>query len=409
MKVVGLITEYNPFHNGHKYHIEQALHLTGADAALVVMSGNYVQRGAPAILPKHLRAESALACGAAAVLELPSCYATGSAEFFALGAVSLLEKLGCVDFLCFGAESPDLDSMKTIAEILLDEPPVYQDLLKSFIKSGMSFPAARQKALAEYTGKHSELLDQPNNILGIEYLKALYRLQSSIVPYALERTGSGYHDLHLNSGFSSASAIRKALSDYGIDNVEYLESVLPESSFPSLSQVWNLRGPVCSDDYSLLLKYNLLTSTPKQLAEYTDISTDLANRIYKHRNQFVSFEQFCDLLKTKQLTYTRISRALLHILLDIRKDDMRQYLSSGYHGYARLLGFRKDHSQIFSRIKGESKIPLLSKLTASNQIAEPFLTMLRHDIFASDLYESVVTEKFRTTFKNDYEQSVVIL
>ncbi len=409
MKVVGLITEYNPFHNGHKYHIEQALQLTGADTALVVMSGNHVQRGAPAIFPKHLRTEAALSCGAAAVFELPVCYATGSAEFFARGAVALLEKLGCVDFLCFGAESPDLDSMKKIAEILTDEPAVYQDLLKSFLKSGVSFPAARQKALAEYTGKYSDLLEQPNNILGIEYLKAIHQLKSSIVPYALERTGSGYHDLQLHSAFSSASAIRKALSDYGMVEDEYLESVLPKSVHSSLARAWNLRGPICADDYSLLLKYKLLTSTPEQLTEYTDISTDIANRIYKHRNQFVSFDQFCDLLKTKQLTYTRISRALLHILLDVQKKDMRQYLSSGYHGYARLLGFRKDQSQIFASIKENSQIPLISKLTVSDQIEEPFYTMLQHDIFASNLYESIVTEKFKTSFKNEYEQSVVIL
>ena len=187
MKVVGLIAEYNPFHNGHKYHIEQALKLTGADAALIIMSGNHVQRGAPAFLPKHLRAEAALQCGAAAVFELPVCYSTGSAEYFALGAVSFLELLGCVDSICFGAETDDIRILQEIARILVEEPAEYRKFLQEGLKSGLTFPTARQHALANYTGK-SDLtfhLGQPNNILGIEYLKALLRLKSSIAPYAL--------------------------------------------------------------------------------------------------------------------------------------------------------------------------------------------------------------------------------
>ena len=195
MKIVGLITEYNPFHNGHKYHIEQALKLTQADAAIVVMSGNHVQRGTPAILPKHLRATIALSCGAAAVFEIP-VYATGSAEYFALGAVSFLERLGCVDCICFGTETSELSTLKEIARILSDEPEAYRTFLQQALKSGDSYPTARQKALTQFTGSDldASLLELPNNILGIEYLKALYRLHSDIVPYILPRAGAGYHD-----------------------------------------------------------------------------------------------------------------------------------------------------------------------------------------------------------------------
>ena len=170
MKIVGLITEYNPFHNGHKYHIEQALKITGSDAAVIIMSGNYVQRGEPAILPKHLRAEIALKCGAAAVFELPVCYATGSAEFFALGAISFLENLGCIDSICFGTESADLDSLKTVAKILCEEPEHYRTLLQKYMKAGNSYPLARQKALSESTDNPSlaSFLELPNTIWGIE-------------------------------------------------------------------------------------------------------------------------------------------------------------------------------------------------------------------------------------------------
>ena len=156
MKVVGLITEYNPFHKGHQYHIEQALRLTGADAALVVMSGNYVQRGAPALLPKHLRAEAALRGGASVVIELPVCYAVGSAEYFAYGAVSLLTQLGCVDSICFGAETTDLPALEAIAQALTEEPPAYRQLLQAALRSGLSFPQARQQALSAYFEEFSD-------------------------------------------------------------------------------------------------------------------------------------------------------------------------------------------------------------------------------------------------------------
>ena len=189
MKIVGLITEYNPFHNGHLHHIQEAKRVTGADTVIVVMSGDYVQRGVPAIMPKRIRAEMALRCGASAVFELPVCYATGSAEYFAMGAVSLLDRLGVVDSLCFGSECNDLDALSHVADILSQEPEGYRTLLKSALKKGCSFPAARHSAMLEYTSSASvaSLLDDPNNILGIEYLKALKKLNSSIKPFTIRR------------------------------------------------------------------------------------------------------------------------------------------------------------------------------------------------------------------------------
>ena len=204
MKIVGLITEYNPFHNGHLYHIEKALEVTGADTAIVVMSGNYVQRGAPAIMPKHLRAEVALEAGVPLVLELPVCYACGSAEYFAEGAVSLLEQLGCIDCICFGSECGDYYLLEKIAHITADEPEEYRSFLQANLKSGLSFPLARQAALKSYLQDPSldEILEQPNNILGIEYIKALYRRKSPIGAYTIKRKVSGYHDKDLKEGYS---------------------------------------------------------------------------------------------------------------------------------------------------------------------------------------------------------------
>ena len=182
MKIVGLIAEYNPFHNGHLYHIRKAKEITGADAVLVIMSGNYVQRGTPAIMPKHLRAQVALESGVAAVFELPVCYATGSAEYFATGAVSLLNHLGCVDALCFGSECGDYALLERIAGILTEEPDDYTFYLKEALRKGLSFPRARQQALSSYLKDENvdQVLDEPNNILGIEYIKALYQTGSLI-------------------------------------------------------------------------------------------------------------------------------------------------------------------------------------------------------------------------------------
>ena len=196
MKITGLITEYNPFHNGHLYHIKKAKEITGADAVIVIMSGNFVQRGAPAIMPKRLRTEIALNAGVSLVIELPVCYATGSAEYFASGAISILDSLGCIDSICFGSECGDYKKLEHIAKILADEPEAYRLSLKNQLKTGLSFPKARQNGLKEYSKDDSldEILEHPNNILGIEYVKALYLQKSPIKAYTIKRIVSDYHD-----------------------------------------------------------------------------------------------------------------------------------------------------------------------------------------------------------------------
>lgn len=395
MKIVGLIAEYNPFHNGHQYHIEKAKELTDADMVIVVMSGNFVQRGAPAIMPKHLRADMALRFGASLVLELPVCYATGTAEQFAYGAVSLLEKLGCVDALCFGSECGDINSLKELADILCEESDGYKTCLKQHLKNGLSYPLARQQALATvYPDKNfSDILAKPNNILGIEYLKALRRLKSKIKPYTISRISSNYHDTSLQTAYSSATALRQVIS---IGELSALHGQIPTNCITLLEKNYNLRYPVYANDFSLLLKYRLLNETKESLTEYADVSEELANRICNQKNEFLSFEQFCERLKTKELTYSRISRALLHVILGIKKTDLAEI------HYARVLGFRKASAELLSELKRSSSIPLLTKLTNFDS------TELKQDIYASDLYESVVTEKFKTDFINEYRQNIII-
>ena len=396
MKIVGLIAEYNPFHNGHQYHIEKAKELTGADAVIVVMSGNFVQRGTPAIMPKHLRTQMALKAGASLVLELPVCYATGTAEQFAYGAVSILNSLGCVDAICFGSECGNINVLNELAEILCDEPNEYKEALQKHMRNGLSFPLARHKAIEELypSQNYADILEQPNNILGIEYVKALYRLNSKMKPYTVQRISSQYHDVDLQENFSSATALRQTIAN---GNFADLYGQIPSNSMAILKDNYQTRYPIFANDFSLLLKYRLLNETKSSLTKYADVSEELANRISNQLNNFVSFEQFCELLKTKEVTYSRISRALFHILLGVKKTDYTDIQ------YARVLGFRKDDSDVLTEIKNKANIPLVTKITQQRN------SLLDIDIYASNLYESVITNKFKISFINEYEQPIVII
>ena len=411
MKTVGLITEYNPFHNGHAYHIEKAKMLTGADRVIVVMSGDFVQRGAPAVMPKHLRTESALLSGASLIIELPVCFATGSAEYFAQGSISLLNQLGCIDSICFGSECGDLHLLKEIAQILADEPIEYQAALKQALKEGASFPAARQEALNIYSDKYSEILASPNNILGIEYLKALAKIHSKMEPFTIKRIGAGYHDMDINGQFSSATAIRSDI--YQLVDVNssseslpltHIQTQVPSSCHELMKKNYQTRYPVKADDFSLLLKAKLLSETAGSLSHYLDMSPELANRILRLRNDYLSFEQFCDLLKTKELTRSRISRSFIHVLLGITNDWLTAMKAPA--PYARILGFRRDHADLLGILKRTSDIPLITS-PARAVLTDKAYQMLELDIYASDLYESVITDLYGTPFHNELTKQII--
>lgn len=411
MKTVGLITEYNPFHNGHAYHIEKAKMLTGADRVIVVMSGDFVQRGAPAVMPKHLRAESALLSGASLIIELPVCFATGSAEYFAQGSISLLNRLGCIDSICFGSECGDLHLLKEIAQILADEPIEYQTALKQALKEGASFPAARQEALNIYSDKYSEILASPNNILGIEYLKALAKIHSKMEPFTIKRIGAGYHDMDIDGQFSSATAIRSdiyQLADVNSSSeslpLTHIQTQVPSSCHELMKKNYQTRYPVKADDFSLLLKAKLLSETAGSLSHYLDMSPELANRILRLRNDYLSFEQFCDLLKTKELTRSRISRSFIHVLLGITNDWLTAMKAPA--PYARILGFRRDHADLLGILKRTSDIPLITS-PARAVLADTAYQMLELDVYASDLYESVITDLYGTPFHNELTKQII--
>lgn len=399
MKTVGIIAEYNPFHNGHAYHIQKAKELTGADFCVAVMSGDFVQRGMPALMDKHLRASCALAGGADLVLELPVCYAVSSAEYFANGAVALLDQLGIVDFLCFGSECGDIGLLSQFAEELLTESPSFKRELAHQLRLGYSYPQSRNAALeasAPHLTAFTNILSTPNNILGIEYCKAILALKSRIVPFTIKRAGASYHDNSLESSYCSAQAIRESLRQSEAPDTVIRQ--VPVSARELVEDAYLKSYPIFSDDISLLVHYSLLSRNAYGFTDYPDIDRELSDRIRKQLPKYRDLESFCELLKSKNRTYVRISRSLLHILLDIRKDDFARYRKEGPVFYARMLGFRESAAPLLSAIKEKSQIPLLSKLAdAEKQLAPTALSMLEKDIYASHIYQSVVRRKFPET------------
>ena len=406
--ITGIIAEYNPFHNGHAYQIEQARLLTGCDFLVVVMSGDYVQRGAPAVFDKYTRTRMALACGADLVLELPVACSCASAEFFASGAVSLLDGLGCVDFLCFGSESGNLQSLMEPARILAKESPVFQEALRRGLSLGLSFPAARKEAFRA-CASNPDILDLPNNILGIEYLKALLQRESIIKPLTIKREGQGYHDTLLDSGFASASGIRRFLKqeEAPLSALPALKESLPDPVMEVLKDTLAHTLPVWEEDFSMLLRYELLRQSASDLTRYADISPDLGRRLKNCADKFSSFSEFVALVKTKDVTYTRITRALFHILLNLTGEDTRNSVSMPY---ARILGFRKDHSRILGLLKENSRIPIIPKAADYKTYLTPDLQPLfEKDLFAANLYETIAAAKQKRAFLHDLKRSPVIL
>ena len=451
MKVVGIIAEYNPFHKGHEYQIRYAREILGADYIVIAMSGDFVQRGAPALMEKHLRAEMALLGGADLILEMPVQTATASAEGFAAGGVSLLDGLGVVDELCFGSECGDTETLMNIAQILIKEPFEYRKLLQQNLRTGMSFPAARSSALIGYIQKkiasglntlgtsseHIELvLSSPNNILGIEYCKALLRLNSQIRPVTIRREGMGYHETAVPEGdsassspdlqsstdfFASATAIRSLIQNPGgghseaisdINNpvrnpdtktANILSSQIPPDAFYVFKKALDSGEFLTENSLDSILSYCLMKENVESLSSYMDVSEDLARRIINQQNLLLSFSQSVSVLKTRELTQTRIQRALLHIILNI-------HTAPTQIPFARVLGFRRESSELLSQIKQHSRIPLITKLAdAQNLLDSEGNQILSETVFSSNLYEKLLCLKTGRKFCHESQKQLIIL
>ncbi len=424
MNTVGIIAEYDPFHNGHLYHIQEAKRLSCADYVIVIMSPDFTQRGEPALLDKWARAAMALECGADLVLELPVRYATGSAEYFAFGAVSTLSALGVVNSLSFGCEAGEegitdrfLDDLHSFAEFLSkEEPAEYASLIRQHLKSGKSYAMSRCLAYLTHTGKSdpNEFLRSPNNILAIEYIRAILKTGADITILPVTRTGAGYHDKTHDGScvYASATGIRHALK-----NGDDVRDLMPFSAWKILDKERKLRRFLTPSDLDLPL-HLALTRQSTYLSDYADVSADLSNRIRNLLPQYLGFDQFTELLKTRQVTYTRVRRALLHILLEIRNEPISPA------PYARILGFRKNAEPLLHRIKSKTSVPVITKLPQErfnsrffgeqqDQNTAPASSLLltdalEEDLRAAQLWELLVSHKTGIPALNEHQRRLLI-
>lgn len=413
-KILGIVAEYNPFHHGHRYQIERARERSGADYVIIAMSGHFVQRGEPAVYDSHVRAEMALRCGADAVFEIPCVFSTASAEDFAGYALRLLDGLGA-DCISFGVEDAKEEELEILAKLLLAESDAFQSMLKRLLALGFSFPAAREKALLSELEKNGypegflrrceALLRSPNNILALEYMKSLLRMRSAMRPVMIRREGSAYHCAEPEKGrFASATAIRNLLME-GADTYR-LKSLLPE---PALEIAKKAR-PLFADDFSLHLYRKIREAFYAQasLEEFSDISKELGDRIRRRFSLSSSYASIVEEIKTKQYTYTRVSRALSHILLNIEKKETEACKAADYAPYAALLGFRS--KELLRILKKRSSLPLLSRVSAaSRQLAPPSSALFRKETFAAELYNSVYFEKYGERLPERFQRQILRL
>ncbi len=415
--ITGIIAEYNPFHSGHAFHLQESRLRTGASYTVVVMSGDFVQRGVPAIYDKYLRTRMALLSGAYLVLELPPAFAVSSAEDFASCAVSLLDQLGVVSHICFGSECGDIKRLTDLADLLLEEPAPLSRLIKEHLSAGCSYPRALEAALTtclpaqKQRDSASSLLSSPNNTLGIEYIKALRRRQSTIIPMTLPRIGAGYNDEELAPAFSSASAIRKTILEhtgYGQNPDMLLSGQIPLACLELMKSA----TPLCPDDFSVLLSYRLLELQYQNISPeiFAGVSPGLCARIQKQLLHFTAFQGRVAALKTKQYTYTHISRSLMHILLHMTAEDVSRRKQEDYCSYIRILGFRKKAASLLGYIKKASKLPLITKTADASRILSPHaLEQFQRDLFCSHIYQSVLEQKSGIRPENEYTHSVIVV
>ena len=415
-KVAAIIAEYNPFHNGHAYHIAETKRITGADYIIILMSGNFVQRGEPSIIDRYLRTKSALSSGADAVFELPVTVSTGSAETFADGSVALANKLGIVDFLSFGAENENIEELINCSKFLIEKEH-NNDIVKLMSK-GLTYPEARETYL-RYTGheKEADLLKTSNNILAIAYLNKLLRLNSAITPVAIKRA-EVFHDAQIvpenNSLFASAKAIREDLrSNSGKISGRYI----PDSTKDILNPKGNY---INNNDFSDILFYRLGSiiymndkkTAIQTLMSYSDVTEDMAGRIYNLFGKVTNYDDFAAALWSKNYTYARIDRVLYHIIGNITKELIEINKSFDFCPYIRPLGIRSEASIILNEVgkavKNSDDVELISRIGDANKLKnKAAIETFNTTRFMTALYNQISYKNYGIQNYNEASESFI--
>ena len=395
MKVTGIIAEYDPFHNGHSYHIKKAREMTGADAIVVVMSGHFTQRGMPAFFRRDARVRMAVDGGADLVIELPYIYACNSSHEFARGAAGILNGIGCVDALVFGAETDDMDALEKAARAAAGTDDRSSAYIKEEMKNGVSYPEALTRSVEKiYGAQTAAVLREPNNLLGIEYMKALRELGSGIKPFIVGRRSAAHgeslemlHERKQEQRIASGTAVRKAVYAGGARAAEML---VPDTSFSIISGYERSSGFNFTEYHDKikknmfeLLKYKIITSDESELAEVYGVAEGLENRLKSCISGAEDIDGLIDSVKSKRYTRARISRTLMHLLINLRTTDF-ETLRETY--CARVLGFSPTGGKLLRLMSESSAIPVFSNLSRLDKRSPEAARVLKYDMRASDVY-----------------------
>jgi predicted nucleotidyltransferase len=412
VSVVGIVAEYNPLHIGHAYHLYHARKITEAKAIVCVLSSHFTQRGEPSVVNKWARTRMALKSGADLVLELPCAFSSSSAEYFASGAVRILESLNCVDYLCFGSEEGNIQTLERAAELLAYESSEFKAVLKNTLKKGASFAAARQEALESITSceyNFSSILKNSNNILGIEYIKAIKRGKNKIQPLTIKRTGQDYLDFDTECFPASATAIRRVIKeifenepanqmgfdstrDYtgklSLQNNTFLKKNLPSSSLDILSQEFEFgRGPVFLENFESILLYLLKSKNAKELSCLPYMEEGLENRFKKAAMKSASLMELIKEVATSRYPVSRIQRVLCALLTDMSQSFLDELKERGYAQYIRILGFNQRGRELLSAIRKNSLLPIITKPADGKKLLNPFAKKLyEYELKCTDVY-----------------------
>jgi len=380
MSTVGVIVEYNPLHNGHLYHLQQSKIITGSENVVAVMSGHFLQRGEPAIADKWARTEMAIRAGCDLVLELPVAYSAQPAQWFAFGSVAILEATGIVDSICFGSESGNLEALQQMASLLADEPPQFLTALTSELKAGLSYPAAFTAAAKAYLqsiglGDHAFSLEQPNHTLGLHYLIALRKLNSTISPYTLQREKTEYNQSDItDKRIASATALRKLLLGES-RSLEQLSDYVPSSTMEILRREINAgRAPIHWEHYARPLLHELFRQAESQISDYAEVTEGLEFRIKSILAGLpeLTVASLLQALKTRRYTHTKLQRTLLRILLGHRKEQLTAQRLAGGVDYIRVLGFNERGQRLLHNMRTKAKVPVV---TSAAKHSSPYLAL----------------------------------
>lgn len=378
MKICAIICEYNPLHYGHLYHIQKAKELSGCDAVMCIQAGNWTQRGEPAITNKYVRARMALEAGADIVVQIPTAYCCSSAEIFAMAGVKIANSFENVTHLAFGCETENYELLKEISKYFVNEPKEYKEKLKRFLDSGNSLPVARQKAIEELMKEDKvvfseitetlNILTKPNNILAIEYLKALQKTKSKIEPIFTTRSNSDYNSADLNGKDSSATAIRTKLLSKG--KIRSIRKLVPPFTYKLMKEDMDVYGLPDLELYNDLCSYVVKTSSANDFKNVYDVSEGIENRFIDSAKKFKDFNELLLDVKTKRYTYTRLKRIVLRLLLKIDKDIVSQIYKMDKLPFIKVLAFNAEKKDFLSNISADTNLIIRNSNIVKNPSVE---------------------------------------